>query len=324
MNRSYIFNYIEEKLSSLSYRIGMRARINLLDLNIYSEAFFAELLNILFDLKLRNMNAIKQNVEGIDLIDEKNKIIVQISSTCKKQKIECSLEKSILKEYQDYSFKFFAIYGNADKLRNNTFNNPHGISFFPENDIYDIKRVLNVILNFDISKQRKVYDFIKGELGSNIDIIKMDSNLATIINIIASEDLSGITEEPQISSFEISRKIEFNDLLGAQYMINDYKVYYNKLDEKYQEFDRQGSNKSFSVLSVLRKQYYKLLKEEKNQEAIFFRIIDDIIEMVIHSKNYTQIPYEELELCVSILVVDAFIRCKIFENPEGYNYVVTR
>ncbi len=29
---------------------------------------------------------------------------------------------------------------------------------------------------------------------------------------------------------------------------------------------------------------------------------------------------DELELGVDIMPVDAFIRCKIFENPENYNY----
>jgi hypothetical protein len=28
-------------------------------------------------------------------------------------------------------------------------------------------------------------------------------------------------------------------------------------------------------------------------------------------------------LCVNILVVDAFVRCKIFENPDSYNYAST-
>lgn len=45
MNRSSYFNYIEEKLNVLSYRINSRGKINLLDLNIYSETFFAELMN---------------------------------------------------------------------------------------------------------------------------------------------------------------------------------------------------------------------------------------------------------------------------------------
>lgn len=50
---------------------------------------------------------------------------------------------------------------------------------------------------------------------------------------------------------------------------------------------------------------------------MFFSIIDNLIELIM------EIPYEELEMCVSILVVDTFIRCKIFKNPEGYNHVAT-
>ena len=36
MNRSKYFDYIEEKISFLSYRIKNRGKINLLDLNIHS------------------------------------------------------------------------------------------------------------------------------------------------------------------------------------------------------------------------------------------------------------------------------------------------
>lgn len=52
-------------------------------------------------------------------------------------------------------------------------------------------------------------------------------------------------------------------------------------------------------------------------------MIDKIIERILNSANYQAIPYEELELCVYIIVVDAFIRCKIFRNPENYNYATT-
>lgn len=112
MNRSKYFDYIEEKISFLSYRIKNRGKINLLDLNIHSETFFAEMLNKVLNLKLKNMNAIKQNVEGIDLIDEENKVIVQVSSTNTKTKIENSLKKNIIKRYSDYRFIFVPIVGD--------------------------------------------------------------------------------------------------------------------------------------------------------------------------------------------------------------------
>ena len=324
MKRSGYFNYIEEKLNFLSYRIKSRGKINLLDLNIYSETFFADLMNYLLGYNLKNINQIKQNTEGIDLIDDKNKIIAQVSSTCTKQKIENSLTKEIFNDYPNFQFKFIAIVGDADKLRTGEYKNPNKALFNPSSDIYDIKSLLNIILNLDISKQRKLYEFIRSELGSDIDIVKMDSNLAAIINVLSQENLSGIVDSPEINPFEILRKIEFNDLLCVQPTIDAYKIFYSKLDEKYKEFDRQGTNKSISVLSVIRSKYNKLVGKISNPQDIFFTIIDDIIELIKNSKNYIEIPYEELEMCVSILVVDAFIRCKIFKNPEGYNYVVTR
>lgn len=323
MNRSRYFNYIEEKLSVLSYRIIERGKINLLDLNIYSETFFAELMNLLFGYGLKNINAFKQNMAGIDLIDEKNEVIFQVSSLCTKQKIEDALSKDIFKSYNGFQFKFIAIAGDAANLRSKTYNNPYKANFNPQTDIYDIKSLLNIILNMGIVKQRELYDFLKEELGSEPDIYKLDSNITTIINILSQEDLSNTNECPEINSFEIKRKIEFNNLQAVEKIIEDYKVYYSRLAEKYKEFDRQGANKSSSVLAAIRKQYVKLSSKKMNPQAIFLGVINSVVEIVVKSKNYVFIPIEELDMCVSILVVDAFIRCKIFENPEKYQYVAT-
>lgn len=99
---------------------------------------------------------------------------------------------------------------------------------------------------------------------------------------------------------------------------------YSKLDEKYKEFDKLGANKSLSVLSVIRNQYNKLSCSITEPHELFFAIVDNVMELIKNSKNYIEIPYEELEMCVCIVVVDAFIRCKIFKNPEGYSYVTSR
>lgn len=323
MNRSTYFNYIDDKLQQLSYRISQRARINLLDLNIYSETFFADMFNILLKYRLKNINVIKQNTEGIDLIDEDNKVIAQVSSTCTKQKIESSLSKDIFKKYPHFQYKFISITGNADKLRSMTFDNPHKVNFTPEKDIYDIKSILNIVLNMNIDEQRDFYSFIKKELGNEYDAVKFDSNLTSIINILSKEDLARIKECPEINTYEIDKKIDFNDLTTARPTIDEYKVYYGKLEEKYMEFDRLGVNKSLSVFSTIKCQYIKLVENASSSHELFFSIIDSVIAIIVSSKNYVEIPYEELEMCVSIIVVDAFVRCKIFKNPEGYSYVTS-
>lgn len=324
MKRTMYYNYIEEKLGTLAFRINQRSKLNTLELNIHSETFFADLCNILYDLDLINLNSFKQNVEGIDLIDNINKVIIQVSATCTKQKIEDSLGKKIYLSYKGYRYKFIAISKDAGKLRTKDFKNPYEMIFDPQEDIWDYNSLLRAIVSLSIDKQKLLFEFMKKELGSEIDVLKVDSNLATIINILAEEKLNLEETSPEINSFAIKNKIDFNDLTGVKETIDDYKIFYHKLDEKYTEFDKEGANRSFSVFQAIRKQYVKLQNEDKNSEEVFYGIVNNVIDVIEKSNNYVPIPFEELEMCVDILVVDAFIRCKIFKNPEGYSYVVTR
>jgi hypothetical protein len=55
-----------------------------------------------------------------------------------------------------------------------------------------------------------------------------------------------------------------------------------------------------------------------DSDQLFQKIISLVVERIEQSSNYTPIPKEELVMCVEIIVVDAFMRCKIFKNPEGY------
>ena len=317
MNRTRYYNYIEEKLNFLAYRIEKRGKINLLDLNIHSETFFAELFNILYDYNLVNLNYIKQNTEGIDLVDTKNKIIIQVSATCTKEKIENSLNKGIYLFYKDYNFKFISISKEvSNKLRITEFENPYNLIFDSQKDILDSTTLLRYILNLEIDKQKILFEFIKKELGEEISTIKVDSNLATIINILAEEDLDFKNTEINTTVFVIEEKINYNNLNGVRELIDDYKIFSVKLDQKYVEFDRGGKNRSTSILQIIRKQYVKLRNEKKDSEEIFYGVVENIIKIIEESANYKKLPFEELEMCVDILVVDAFMRCKIFENPE--------
>jgi hypothetical protein len=112
MNRQETFNFIEKKLTYLAFRLEVRGGLNILDLHLHSENFYLHLLNLLFDWKLQNHNAERNNSTGIDLVDTTNKIIVQVSATATKQKIESALSKD-LSNYNHYKFKFISISKDA-------------------------------------------------------------------------------------------------------------------------------------------------------------------------------------------------------------------
>ncbi|MBN2595406.1 MAG: SMEK domain-containing protein [Marinifilaceae bacterium] len=323
MNRSIYFNYIEERLVTLGFRIERRGKLNVLDLHLHSENFYQFFFNLLYGYKLVNANYGQQNVESIDLIDKENKVVIQVSATCTKQKIESSLSKESLQGYNGYSFKFISISKEASSLRMRTYKNPHSIVFIPGDDIFDIDSILKDILNKPIEEQKSIYKFIKEELGHEVSPLKVDSNLASVINILSQEAWDEVNKPDAVNVFEIDRKISYNNLTASEAIIKEYFVYYSKVDEKYSEFDLQGKNKSFSVLSAIRKEYLKN-KNIDNADKLFETVVDSIREKVLTSANFTQIPIDELDLCVDILVVDAFIRCKIFENPEKYRYATSR
>jgi hypothetical protein len=322
MNRPDYFNVIEERLNLLAVRIISRGRLNILDYNGHSENFYQYFLNEVYGWTVTNENDNKQNVEAIDLIDHSNKFVIQVSSTTSKQKIESSLSKNSIKTYMGYTFKFISIARDADELRKDTFKNPHGISFAPSLDIIDKNSILSKIRGLHIDDQERIYQFVKKELVIEIDTMKLESNLAAVINILSKEDWDKTEPVAEVNSFEIDRKISYNKLNAAKVIIDDYSVHYGRVDKIYTEFDSQGSNKSSSVLSTIRQEYAKA-KINLTDDQLFFYVISKVEEKILNSSNYTAIPFDELELCINILVVDAFIRCKIFENPDSYNYATT-
>lgn len=294
---------------------------------MHSENFYRDFLNLLYGWDLENANNRVQNVEAIDLIDDNEKLVVQVSATATTAKINKSFEKKNIEEYakKGYSFKFVSIAEDAGQLRKQKYRNPYSISFDPKNDIFDILSLENDIFNLKVKELEKIYYYIKSELGNMPDSVRFNSDLATIINILAEVRLDESEPLGNINMFEIDKKIEFNKLDIAAAIIDDYKIFYNKVDKKYKEFDKMGLNKSMLVLQSLKKLYVDALVKNKygNSDLLFIGLIDEVKEIVINSSNYSDISKEALDACASLLIVDAFMRCKIFKNPEGYAYVIT-
>lgn len=316
MNRVTYYNFIEEKLIYLASRIEMRGRLNLLDMHLHSEDFYLHFINLLFDWELRNLNAVQQNTAGIDLVDTKNKIVAQVSATANNHKIESALAKESVSKYKGYNFKFISISKDAKDLRGKTFANPHHLIFSSTNDIIDIKSLLAIIKSTPIEKMKKIYDFFRNELISEPDPAKMESNLAKIIKVLSMQDWSHGAPYIESVYYDIETKISHNQLDKARGLIDDYKIHYPRIDKIYSEFDRQGANKSLSILNGIRWEYLSL-GAIGNPDQCFFKVIEKVSEKIRASANYSSIPDEELSLCVGILVVDAFIRCKIFKHPKG-------
>ncbi|MCP1156999.1 ABC-three component system protein [Bacillus infantis] len=324
MNRSFYFDYIADKIDNLCSRINSLGKLNILNLNIHAEFFYRDLCNLIFGLDLINANMDIQNIAAIDLIDKTNKTLIQVSSSCTKKKVNETLSKDDLLDYkkQGYTLKFL-FFSDAKNLRKNSFTNKHGIQFNPKTDILDKDSILKFIIDCSVVKQKEIYELVKSELGERPDPLKITTNLAELINLLAEEDLGVNLGNSNLHEYNIDCKIKFNELTKIKGVINQYKIYYTKLNGIYEEFDKQGRNKSLSVYNKLTGFYNEeILNDETKQIQKFFNIVNKTVSHIRQSENYNELRDEELELCVLIIIVDAFIKCKIFENPEGYIHVI--
>lgn len=327
LNRQRYYDYIAEKLEILSYRITTNGKLNLLHLNIHSETLYRDVLNILYEYNLEPSNIGKANAEAVDLIDEDKKVVVQVSSTATKAKINSTLEKEKVKDLSDegYSIKFVFVASEARNLRGGTYKNKHNIRFDPNSDIWDKVTVLEKISQLPIEKLTSVHDLIQKEFREKPNTVKLSSNLATIVNFLSKENLYDVLNEIQLNDYGIEEKIEFNELTDIkESTFDEYKIYYGILDRIYREFIREGSNKSVSVLRKITAFYEKaVLNKELTNVEKFFDVIVKVEDHVLKSELVREIPEEEIDMCIRIIVVDAFVRCKIFKNPRGYTYVTT-
>ncbi len=109
--RAQYIDEISYKLSVLRMELTDHNKAGLYDSNLMAENFFCGFLNILYGWELKNANDLKKNCPGIDLIDEENLVVVQVSSTADANKIQSSIDKFLeyKKPKEEYQFYMLVI-----------------------------------------------------------------------------------------------------------------------------------------------------------------------------------------------------------------------
>jgi len=312
LQRQTYINDIVNRLSGLAYNVELRGLLNLLDLHVISEDFYVGLLNLIYGWELRNANNLQQNVSGIDLVDDSNHILVQVTGTSTKRKIVHSL-KEISEKYTGYHFYFAPIVIDAKEQRKHKYAPPHEVIFNPKTDILDIHFIVDRIKGMpDVGSIGIIDMFIKNNIQNDVpDPTQLTSGLNYIISQLAEDDLNEC--DVDMTEFEIEAKISFNNLsIYAKDAIEQYKIYYINVQKIYSEYARQGKTKSMAVLQKLHKIYVSL-KSQASGDALFIAIKNEIINQINNKNN--NLSQEQLEMCVEMLMVHAFMECKIFEKP---------
>ena len=138
----------------------------------------------------------------------------------------------------------------------------------------------------------------------------------------------GKFEESEVSAvFDPNIKITFNSVKRNISRINEYKIYHEKINSLYDELEREGSVKKENLLSTIKIIYIRIKGKyvmDSNTPLDVIRenadnIIEDVYEELYKELHNNGLFREDITIALELIVVDAFIRCKILEEPKDYD-----
>ncbi len=152
---------------------------------------------------------------------------------------------------------------------------------------------------------------------------KNPSALNIVIGFVGSQILEQSITKETTNAPDTAEKILHNNVLRFKPVIEEYAVYQGRLNKLYEEIEKQGSTKKEYVLQNIKAIYLKEKGKYKDITAIRANA-DNIIEDVENqlwsimdksSNAIANLPVEAIKISLLIIMVDAFMRCNILEEP---------
>jgi hypothetical protein len=150
------------------------------------------------------------------------------------------------------------------------------------------------------------------------------SMLKNTVNAIAAIDIDEYENENDLTAFNITEKLNYNNIIKNAPLIQEYKVYHHKINSLYDELEAQGSLKKNKILALIRNYYIKAKGAYSSSSEISIEtvrlhadeIIDDVLKSLCSELYGSDEFVDDIIIGVDLIVVDAFMRCKILEKPQ--------
>ena len=164
-------NKIRSYLAAIETNVKLSNIDGYYDINRKLEDIIARLLNLIYGYKFVNANRIESNFPAVDLIDDDNRIAVQVTSDNSYTKINKTFDvffnskKKIFDKYD--TVKFFMLKGKMEKydikkipIKTKGFN--------VDEDILDNENLLRMISDFKIEQLQVIEQFLEKEFVTKI------------------------------------------------------------------------------------------------------------------------------------------------------------
>jgi hypothetical protein len=160
ITRGHFIGEIVDELSSVANQIAARSKLGLLDLNVFSENFFRDVFNALYDWKLENLNQSRSNEPGLDLGDKARRVAIQVTSRADAAKVNGTLKKITATQATAYDKIFVFVAGQ--KQGSYTLDAALCKKYtFKEENILDVKDLCRKAMDLPIDKLQVLHRLIR-------------------------------------------------------------------------------------------------------------------------------------------------------------------
>lgn len=223
-DRKSAIDTISRVLAITRLDIEQHQALNDLSLNIHGENYFRDLMNDLYGCDYKNANLSKSNEPYIDLVDDKNKKVVQITTTRTKDKIKHSLKVFTDSKYHGYKITLFYLLDKAMPTTEtkNEIEQEYSVNLSDIlkdshdliKDINDLEesKLINLCQKHFASKEQKYTEQIVLDLVFR-KLLKEKSS----VTVSYDDDLGSVDAIEKISINKINQRVSTNVLASLDY-----------------------------------------------------------------------------------------------------------
>jgi len=310
---------IIERLSYIKSQVEISTSQNLIDINIYSENFFRDLLNLVLGHHFQNINIDEKNAAAIDLGDKVAKIAVQVTSTNEVSKIEKTVSKFNEKKlYETYDNLKIVIVGSKKTYRKKKIGDSSKHELDVAKDVWDISALVELIGDKSVKDIQEVRHFLEEQVQfiSKNHVSKEISTFENLILLLSDEDHfaigSGFLEEPDPDGKINERFADHAVLLVREFQ--DLYVEYGEVLSDVRQHSELGQTK-LRRLGIYLKSYSDqvLIDCHGDPQTALKQLVQDLENLL---KNRIQ-DYDLT--AIKFFLIDELLRCNVFPNKEVIN-----
>ncbi len=317
MNKEVYLKNIAENLALLSREVSILNAVNLYDINIIAEDFFPGLLNLIYGYELKNANHLEKNAPAIDLIDQKNRIAVQVTSDNSSTKIKHTIEEFNKSQAYHFYDRLVVLILTQKKKYSSNFDTQGLFSFEKARDIWDVEKLIKDIRELETAQIKNVSDYLSEELYNKYYSVRETKagEVDTIIDLIEYISQHRKVNKDRETTVDPEYKIYKRFKNFADKLITEYTTLYTIYGEALNIVNETlgiDEAQDIIIMFYLQDISVQFLEEEHdNPIAALNKLVTYFEEKLsINGKKYDR-------SAIKFYLVNEMIKCRVFPNERS-------